>query len=156
MDGLVPRELSMAKVIPITKPSKPKMSGEFTLAQEEVVPTSHDDPVAQWVESAGQKGEADKYAGKRHSIRFAEGMSLEVTLNPDRPAASWRVYMHNVSSGGFAFWSKKTVLAWSTVFVREYTDDNSLDWVKARVTHCTVGIRGYLVGAAFELPPPLT
>jgi len=131
------------------------MSGEFMLAQEEIVPPSGDGQVAQWVESASQQGEADAYAGKRDCIRFAEGMSLEVTLNPDRPAASWRVYMHNVSHGGFAFWSKKTVLAWATVFVREYTDDNSLAWVKARVTHCTMGIRGFLIGAAFELPPPL-
>jgi len=124
------------------------------LDQVEIAPASRDDQVAQWVESARHQGEADAYAGKRHSIRFTEGMSLEVTLNPDRPAASWRVYMHNVSHGGFAFWSKKCVPAWATVFVRDYTDDNSLAWMMARVTHCTVGIRGYLVGAAFEHPPP--
>jgi len=144
----------MAKVFSITKQAKPKTSGEIMHAQKDNVPTSNDGQVARWVASAGQQGKADSYAGKRHSIRFAEGMSLEITLNPDRPAASWRVYMHNVSHGGFAFWSKKTVLAWSTVFVREYTDDNSLGWVKARVIHCTMGIRGFLIGAAFEPPPP--
>ena len=143
----------MAKDFTVTRRSEPKTSGEYPPVKEETVPPTNGDQVARWVESAGQQGEADAYAGKRHFIRFAEGMSLEVTLNPDRPSASWRVYMHNVSRGGFAFWSKKNVPAWAAVFVREYTEDNSLDWVRARVTHCTMGIRGYLVGAEFEHPP---
>ena len=108
------------------------------------------DDIDRWVEIAGQQGEADMYAGKRHWTRFAEGMRLDVTLNPAQPTASWGVYMHNVSDGGFAFWSKKEVPARTSLFVREYTDDNSQGWVKAKVTHCTVGIRGYLIGAAFE------
>ena len=125
-------------------------------AQQGNVPPSSDGQVARWMESAGQQGDADAYAGKRHFMRFTEGMPLEITLNPDRPAALWSVYMHNVSDGGFAFWSKKEVPARTSMFVREYTDDNSQGWVKAKVTHCTVGIRGYLVGAAFEQPPPKT
>jgi len=122
--------------------------------QEGNQPSSNDGQAARWVESAGQQGDADAYAGKRHSIRFTEGMSLEVTLNPERPASSWGVYMHNVSDGGFAFWSKKEVRVRTSLFVREYTEDNSQGWMKAKITHCTFGIRGYLVGAAFEQPPP--
>ncbi len=112
--------------------------------------------IARWVELAGNQGEADKYAGKRHWTRFAEGMRLDVMLNPAQAGGSWGVYMHNVSDGGFAFWSKKAVPRGSSLFVREYTEDDSQGWVKAKVTHCTVGIRGYLVGAAFEVPPPAT
>jgi len=108
------------------------------------------------VESARQQGEADGYAGKRQSTRFAEGMRLEVTLNPAQRSGAWGVYMHNVSDGGFAFWSRKEVPDRTTLFVREHTDDNSQGWLKARVTHCTVGIRGFLVGAAFEHPPAKT
>ena len=114
------------------------------------VPIAGDGQIARWVESASQQGEADGYAGKRHFIRFTEGMSLEVSLNPDRPTAPWVVYMHNVSDGGFSFWSKKQVRAHTTLFIREYTEDNSQGWLRGRVTHCTMGIRGFLVGAAFE------
>ena len=117
------------------------------------VPIASVDQVARWVESARQQGEADGYGGKRHSRRFTKGIRLEVTLDPARPSASWGVYMQNVSDGGFAFWSKKEVRVHTTLFVREYTDDNSQGWLRARVTHCTVGIRGCLIGAAFEQPP---
>jgi hypothetical protein len=120
------------------------------------VPIAGEGDIARWVELAGNQGEADTYAGKRHWTRFAEGMRLDVTLNPAQAGGSWGVYMHNVSDGGFAFWSKKEVPRRTSLFVREYTDDNSQGWVKAKVTHCTVGIRGYLIGAAFEQPPPNT
>ena len=118
------------------------------------VPIAGEGQIARLVETAGQSGEADQYAGKRHFTRFAEGMRLEVTLNPAQPSGAWGVYMHNVSDGGFAFWSKKEVPARTTMYVREYAEDNSQGWLKARVTHCTVGIRGFLVGAAFEQPAP--
>jgi hypothetical protein len=119
-------------------------------------PIAGESDIARWVELAGQRGVADLYAGKRHWTRFAEGMRLDVTLNPILASASWGVYMHNVCDGGFGFWSKKEVPRRASMFVREYTEDNSQGWVKARVTHCTVGIRGYLIGAAFELAPPKT
>ena len=64
--------------------------------------------------------------------------------------------MHNVSDGGFAFWSKKVVRRHTTLFVREYTDDISQGWLRARVIHCTVGIWGYFIGAAFKQPPTKT
>ena len=123
-------------------------------AQKSKVPMGDEQDIARLVATAGQAGEADMYAGKRHFTRFAEGMRLEVTLNPTQPSGSWGVYMHNVSDGGFAFWSKKEVPARTTLFVREYTDDSSQGWMKAKVTHCTVGIRGFLVGAAFNSPSP--
>jgi hypothetical protein len=120
------------------------------------VPIAGEGEIARLVATAGEQGEADSYAGKRQFTRFTEGMRLDVTLNPTEPTGSWGVYMHNVSDGGFAFWSKKEVLARTTLFVREYTDDNSQGWLPAKVTHCTVGIRGFLVGAAFEQPPART
>lgn len=120
------------------------------------VPIAAAGEIARWVGVAGQQGEADGYAGKRHWTRFAEGMRLDVTLDPTKTGGSWGVYMHNVSDGGFAFWSKNEVRQRTSLFVREYTDDNSQGWVKAKVTHCTVGIRGYLIGAAFEQPPSTT
>jgi len=118
--------------------------------QEEGTTPSGDDPIAHLVATAGASGEPDLYAGKRHATRFAEGVYLEVTTDPGKPVGQWGVYMHNVSGGGFAFWSKKEVPARSTVYVRECGDEGPGPWLHARVTHCTLGIRGYLIGAAFE------
>lgn len=101
------------------------------------------------VETASATGEADEYAGKREALRFAVGMQLDVTTDPASASCAWPVIMHNVSDGGFAFWSKKQLRTGSDIWVREFTADNSLPWLPAHVTHCTVGIKGYLIGASF-------
>ena len=62
-------------------------------------------------------------------------------------------FMHNVSERGFAFWSKKEVPRRNHVFLREFSDGKPHPWLPTHVTHCTVGIRGYLIGAAFDPPP---
>ncbi len=116
--------------------------------------TANRGQIARWVETAGESGEPDGYAGKRHAVRFKEGMLLAVTLDPVKPGGTWNVYMHNVSDGGFAFWSKREVPARGTVYVRDGAEAGPRTWLKARVTHCTVGIRGFLIGAAFETFPP--
>ncbi len=113
-----------------------------------------DDDVARFVERTGGGGEPDSYSGKRQSTRFSEGVTLNVTPDPAMPSATMTVYMHNVSQGGFAFWSKRRMFPRTTVFVREYTGDDAQPWLRAHVTHCTVGIRGFLIGAAFDDATP--
>jgi len=108
--------------------------------------------ISHLVEAAGAEGEPDSYAGKRLSTRFADGMRLEVSLDPKSPKGSWAVFMHNVSDGGFAFWSKQKLPARTPLYVREFSDDESAAWVGATVQHCSTGIRGFLVGAAFDRP----
>lgn len=120
------------------KSNAPKMNGE---------------EIARWVSNAEQNGEFDHYAGKRHSTRFIEGMLLQVTVNPAVTSGSWNVYMHNVSDGGFAFWSKKEVRARAPLYVRDAAADGNSGWIEAWVTHCTRGIRGFLVGASFGENP---
>lgn len=103
------------------------------------------------VEDAKEGGEADHYTGKRQTMRFNAGMMLEATLDPKLPAGSrWPLTMHNVSEGGFGFWSKRKLEIGDMLYVRAFTPDESGRWLAARVTHCTVGIRGFLVGVAFE------
>ncbi len=119
---------------------------------EKSSPESAGSDIARWVETASQQGDADHYAGKRQWTRFAEGMRLEVVVDPDRPAEVQGVYMHNVSDGGFAFWSKKEIRERSSLLVREFIEDEPQPWLKAKVTHCTRGLRGYLVGAYFVRP----
>jgi hypothetical protein len=74
---------------------------------------------------------------------------LEITTDPARPA-EWRtVYMHNVSLGGCAFWSKRKLPIRTAAWVREVADGEQTPWLAAEISHCTVGIRGFLIGVAF-------
>jgi hypothetical protein len=93
----------------------------------------------------------DSYSGKRDATRYTEGAPMEVMLNPKRPSRISNVYMHNASEGGCAFWFKKKIESRSTVYIRACAEEGVDPWVKAHCTHCTVGIRGYLVGVAFEV-----
>ena len=106
------------------------------------------------VATARRHGDTDAYTGKRRSARVAEGMQLEVTMNPDDPSAAWAVSMHDVSKGGVAFWSKRDVQPYTCIYVREFSSGSNRLWLPARVRHRTVGIRGYLIGAAFGLASP--
>ncbi len=105
--------------------------------------------VRRLVTSAEATGEPDSYTGKRHAMRIAEGMQLEVTDDSSKPASTMAVTMHNVSDGGCAFWCKKKLELRSRVLLREFSADNSLPWLPGHVTHCTAGIRGFLIGVAF-------
>ncbi len=102
------------------------------------------------VETAGVCGEIDWYAGKREFLRITDGRQLEVCMDRKNPQAAWAVSMHNVSDAGFAFWSKRRPPNRAVIYVREFSSDGKRPWVLARVTHCTSGIRGFLVGASFE------
>ena len=101
------------------------------------------------VSAAVAQGAPDTYAGKRASERIAAGMRLDVTTDPAVPHCAWPVVMHNISDGGFAFWSKIQLRNRTEIWVREFSADNDAPWIPAQVTHCTVGIKGYLIGAAF-------
>ncbi|UCG32983.1 MAG: hybrid sensor histidine kinase/response regulator [Phycisphaerales bacterium] len=108
--------------------------------------------ISRLIAFARQHGEADTYLGKRKWVRYSLGMPLEVTTDPDNPSAAWRVIMHNISGGGFGLWSKQSVAPRSTIYVREHGQDHAAEWLPAFVRNCIVGIRGYLIGAAFIHP----
>lgn len=103
--------------------------------------------VARLVKSVANSGEVDNYAGKRHKARISDAVQLEMTETVG--ATPFAVSMHNISENGCAFWIKHKIEIHGLVYVREFTGDNSAAWIPARVTHCTQGIRGYLVGASF-------
>lgn len=122
-------------------------------AQKANAPDMNKQEIARWICNAEQNGEFEHYAGKRHATRFGDGMLLQVTVNPSVPTGRWNVYMHNVSEGGFAFWSKKDVAFRATIYVRDATAEGNGGWIEAWVTHCTRGLRGFLVGASFGANP---
>ena len=102
------------------------------------------------LERALEIGEPDSYAGKRAWTRYRLGMRVEATTDPTRPSASWHVSIHDVSGGGIAFWSKEKRPIASAVWVRDYIEKDRPKWLKGRVAHCTVGLRGHLIGVAFD------
>jgi hypothetical protein len=102
------------------------------------------------IETAAAAGaERDEHNGRQVAPRLASGILLDATTDPHTPSCAWPVIMHNVSDGGFAFWSKRQLRTGSDVWVREFRSDESADWLRAVVTRCTVGIKGFLIGAAF-------
>ena len=113
------------------------------------VPKADQAEIKRWVETAEQNGEFDNYAGKRNAKRFVEGMPLQVSMNPAQPSGSFNGNMHNVSETGFAFWSKKEAPPRTIIYVRDASVEGDGGWLQAWVTHCTRGIRGFLIGAAF-------
>jgi hypothetical protein len=81
---------------------------------------------------------------------------LEATSDPDNPGEVCDVIMRNISEDGIAFWSRRRFPIRTPVYVREYATERSTVWFAAHVTHCTIGIRGYLIGARFAVSPRAT
>lgn len=99
------------------------------------------------VNLVARTGGADRYTGKRYAKRFTKGMRFEATMDVTCPAEVWPVTMHNISPEGFGFWSRRPIDLHRPVYLRVFSAYDPADWVLARVTHCTRGLRGYLIGA---------
>ena len=111
--------------------------------------------IGRLVKAVREFGQPDPYEGKRASKRYYDRMQLEVTTDPSCPSSAWPVSMHNVCEHGLAFWSKHNVPPGRLVFVREFSSDQPYGWIPARVRHSQAGIRGYIIGTAFEPGSPL-
>lgn len=101
---------------------------------------------------ARAEGSRDVYGGKRDWVRYNLGVRIEVATDPTIPATAWGVSLHNVSGGGVGFWSKRSLSTNTVIHIKDQSEDGQVVWLSARVTHCTVGLRGYLVGASFAEP----
>lgn len=108
--------------------------------------------VSRLVNKAREEGRPDTFLGKRRWVRYQLGLRLEVTTGGSTPSDTWAAVMHNISGGGFGFWSRRKLELGDCIFVREWTESRSGEWLPAWVTHSTVGIQGYLIGARFEDP----
>ncbi len=100
------------------------------------------------IRSVSPTAETDHYAGKRHHLRLAEGMLFDAALDPEHPATVWPVTVCNLSEGGLGFWSKRPLVPGNRLHVREFSAEGDRPWLAVRVTHCTRGIQGYLIGVA--------
>ena len=115
------------------------------------VSVSEAQEIRKLVTSAQGHGMPDRYTGKRRWMRFTAGMRLEITTDLGVPSAAEHVTMQNVSEGGFSYWSKRELKQYTSLFVREFSARGDREWVAAQVRHCTTGIRGFLIGAIFEI-----
>lgn len=92
----------------------------------------------------------DKYAGKRKKSRLKGALWMEMRLDLAVESAT-QVSTHDLSIGGVAFWSRTKKLEVGEVFyLRDCSDGQLHPWLKVRVTHCINGLKGFLVGGAFE------
>lgn len=101
---------------------------------------------------AEEIGMPDSYSGKRATPRVKTGLRLELTTDLSQSDDVQTISMHNLSESGLAFWSKQQFNRNATVYLREFSEDQPRPWLQAHVTHCTNGIRGFLIGAEFDLP----
>lgn len=99
---------------------------------------------------ARSNGQADPYLGKRHVPRFRTDERVDVTSDVTDPRQTIPALTHNISDNGCAFWTQQEMPRGSEVFVRPFMPSGCGPWMSARVCHCTRGIRGYLVGVAFD------
>jgi len=107
--------------------------------------------IARLIALAVQSGDTDAYSGKRGTTRITNGLQLEVTTDPNNPSAAWAVIMHDVSEDGVAFWSKRDLSPRTLIYIRQFSPDKIRPWIPASVKHKTVGLRGNLVGAEFDI-----
>lgn len=116
-------------------------------------PLSKPEQIKRFVDNARRHGQPDVACGKRRRLRVSSDMRVEVTADPDSPSKVTAAAMHNVSQRGLAFWSRQRFAIRTPVFIREFRSDGAGEWLPLRVRHCTVGLRGFLIGAEFEDPP---
>ena len=109
-------------------------------------------PQVALLERAQAQGKPDIYRGKRDWTRYALGTRVTVTTDPTRRAASWDVNLHDISGGGVGFWSRRRLSVGAEIHVLDDADVSTPRWLPAYVTHCTIGLRGHLLGAAFHEP----
>jgi hypothetical protein len=107
--------------------------------------------VTRLLTQAARQGHGDLYEGKRREQRYTAPYALEADGVGD-PPQNVPVILQDISANGLACWSKRKLPEEAAVRVREFTSDDSGVWLSARVTHCTPGIRGFLVGAEFDHP----
>ncbi len=105
--------------------------------------------VKRLVSAATRTGRPDKYAGKRKKSRLRNDNWMDLRRDPAAEETT-QVSTHDISLGGVSFWIRKKVELGETIYLRDGADTLSHPWLKVRVTHCVVGLKGFLVGGEFE------
>jgi len=106
------------------------------------------------LELARDEGSPDVFAGKRAYARYTIGVSTKLTTDPVSKSDAWSVVTHSISGGGVGLWSRERLDTGTAVHVLDVNDSAGNMWLPGHVQHCSVGIRGYLIGVSFDYPLP--
>ncbi len=105
----------------------------------------------QLLQRAKREGKKDVYSGKRIWMRYSMGARVKVSTDPTDTSAAWDVSLLNISGGGIGFWSNHRIPPGDTIYILDSNDEEPI-WLTTEVVHCTVGMRGHLIGAVFLEP----
>ena len=113
--------------------------------QLEHTPLGDKREITRLLRAASEGGQAGQYAGRVFRVRVGG------YLQANRVGSATRllVILRDISDTGLAFWSKKRFTPRSRLFIREFSEDER-PWLLACVRHCTIGMRGFLIGAVFD------
>lgn len=106
--------------------------------------------ISRLLDEARPGGEGDASLGKRSWSRHTLDREIEVSLDLNPPFQPWSANLYNISGGGIAFWSKKNIEPDTAIVFRVARESRDEGWISGVVKHCTMGVRGYLVGLAFD------
>ncbi|MHC5110633.1 MAG: hypothetical protein ACYTHJ_12245 [Planctomycetota bacterium] len=108
--------------------------------------------IVTWLTQAMSDSVGDAYTGKRDQKRFRDEFELEAVLDLKSDHPQLLATMHNICETGIAFWVRNELDVGRSLFLRTYGCGDSATWVEVKISHCTRGIRGYIVGASFTHP----
>lgn len=111
-----------------------------------------EDGVRRLIEIARAEEDSDVYFGKRRWTRYGLQVKMDLTTDPEGRDECFPGVTHNISGGGIGLWTKRELKPDTVIYVRPYTQPGIGQWIRAVVSHCTLGIQGYLVGATFDDP----
>jgi signal transduction histidine kinase/CheY-like chemotaxis protein len=111
-----------------------------------------EDGVRRLIQIAREEKDSDVYFGKRRWTRYGLQVKMDVTTDPEDRDECFPGVTHNISGGGIGLWTKRQLKPDTIIYVRPYTQSGIGQWIRAVVSHCTLGIQGYLVGATFADP----
>lgn len=115
--------------------------------------------LANLLAQVAREGRVDLFAGKRERQRYSTARRFELRCQIEGEPVVLAVVLRNLSGAGLAVWSHHEIPAETRMVVRAFNAADEEPWLVARVTHCTAGVGGYLVGANFDYPvedPPTT
>jgi len=108
--------------------------------------------ILMWLTQAMRDNAGDAYPGKRDQKRFRDEFELEAVLVLENEQPQLLATMHNICETGVAFWVRTELDIGRSLFLRTSDGEESAIWVEVKVSHCTRGIRGFIVGASFAHP----
>ncbi|NOX57769.1 MAG: PilZ domain-containing protein, partial [Planctomycetes bacterium] len=96
---------------------------------------------------AQEQGNTIDLSCRRKKSRFAMGMRVELSTDPDDGSESIPALLHDVSGGGVGVWCRRQFAQGTALSI---LDDGDSNWISGTVRHTSAGTDGYLIGVEFD------